>query len=148
MALFAITTFILFRFGLDRKTLSGSLAAGVLLATVLFAAILAINRLFVAERDEGGFDAFRLAPVDGTACGGAKAAALIVYLLGLELIAVPVFAIFFLDSWRGLPAAGRGARAGRRRARGDRGAGVVDRRQLPSPRPARAARAAAAPRPA
>jgi heme exporter protein B len=103
MALFAITTFVLFRYGLDRTTLSGSLAAGVLLATVLFAAILAINRLFVAERDEGGFDAIRLAPVDGTALGGAKAAALMVYLLVLEAITLPVFAIFFLDSWSGLP---------------------------------------------
>jgi heme exporter protein B len=107
MALFAITTFVLFRYGLDRNALSGSLAAGVLLATVLFAAILAINRLFVAERDEGGFDAIRLAPVDGTALGAAKASALIVYLLVLEAIAVPVFAVFFLDSWSGLaPLAG------------------------------------------
>jgi heme exporter protein B len=98
MALFAVTAFVLFRYGLDRSSLSGSLAAGVLLATVLFAAILAINRLFVAERDEGGFDAIRLAPVDGTALLAAKAAALIVYLVVLELIAVPIFAIFFLDS--------------------------------------------------
>src|ERR671934_530812 len=107
MALFAVTTFVLFRFGLDRTSLSGSLAAGVLLATVLFAAILAINRLFVAERDEGGFDAIRLAPVDGTALLAAKATALVVYLLVLEAIAVPVFAVFFLDSWVGLaPLAG------------------------------------------
>jgi heme exporter protein B len=107
MALFAITTFVLFRYGLDRTTLSGSLAAGVLLATVLFAAILAINRLFVAERDEGGFDAIRLAPVDGTALGAAKAAALIAYLLIFEAIALPAFAIFFLHSWAGLgPLAG------------------------------------------
>ncbi|HEY7151543.1 MAG TPA: heme exporter protein CcmB [Solirubrobacterales bacterium] len=104
MALFAITTFVLFRFGLDRTTLSGGLAAGVLLATVLFAAILAINRLFVGERDEGGFDAIRLAPIDGTALGAAKAAALVVYLLVLEAIALPVFGVFFLDSWSGLPA--------------------------------------------
>ena len=41
MVLFAATTFVLFRFGLDRESLSGRLAAGVLLATVLFAAILA-----------------------------------------------------------------------------------------------------------
>jgi heme exporter protein B len=102
MALFAVTTFVLFRYGLDRESLSGSLAAGVLLATVLFAAILAINRLFVAERDEGGFDAIRLAPVDGTALFVAKAAALIVYLLVLEAIAVPVFAVFFLDDWTAL----------------------------------------------
>jgi heme exporter protein B len=107
MALFAVTTFVLFRFGLDRSALSGSLAAGVLLATVLFAAILAINRLFVTERDEGGFDAIRLAPVDGTALLGAKAVALVVYLVVLEAIALPVFAIFFLDTWSGIaPVAG------------------------------------------
>jgi heme exporter protein B len=103
MALFAVTTFVLFRFGLDRTGLSGSLAAGVLLATVLFAAILAINRLFVAEREEGGFDAIRLAPVDGTALLGAKAVALVVYLVVLEAIALPVFGIFFLDTWAGIP---------------------------------------------
>ena len=36
------------------------------LATLLFAAVLGINRLFVAEREEGGFDAIRLAPIDRT----------------------------------------------------------------------------------
>ena len=107
MVLFAVTTFVLFRYGLDRQSLAGGLAAGVLLATVLFAAILAINRLFVTERDEGGFDAIRLAPVDGTALLGAKAAALVIYLVVLEAIALPVFAIFFLDTWSGIaPVAG------------------------------------------
>ena len=98
MALFAVTTFVIFRFGLDRTSLSGSLAAGVLWATLLFAAVLGINRLFVAEREEGGFDAIRLAPIDRTVLFAAKAAALLVYLLALELIVVPVFALFFLDS--------------------------------------------------
>jgi heme exporter protein B len=102
MVLFAVSTFILFRFGLDRTTLEGSLAAGVLLATVLFAAILAVNRLFVAERDQGGFDAIRLAPVDGTALFAAKVAALVAYLVVLELVTVPVFAVFFLDEWAAL----------------------------------------------
>ena len=102
MVLFAVSAFVLFRFGLDRTTLEGGLAAGVLLATVLFAAILAINRLFVAERDQGGFDAIRLAPVDGTALFAAKAAALVAYLVVLELITVPVFAVFFLDGWKAL----------------------------------------------
>jgi heme exporter protein B len=103
MALFAVTTFVLFRFGLDRTSLQGGLAAGVLLATLLFAAILAINRLFVAERDQGGFDVIRLAPIDGTALLAAKATALVVYLVALELIAVPVFALFFLDGAAALP---------------------------------------------
>ncbi|MGI8461747.1 MAG: heme exporter protein CcmB [Solirubrobacterales bacterium] len=102
MALFAITTFIVFRYGLDREQLAGSLAAGVLLVTILFAALLAINRVFVAEREQGGFDSIRLAPVDGTALYAAKVSALLVYLFVLELIAVPVFGLFFLESWSGL----------------------------------------------
>jgi heme exporter protein B len=107
MALFAVTTFVIFRFGLDRTSLEGSLAAGVLLVTVLFAALLAINRLFVAERDEGGFDAIRLAPVEATSLFIAKVLALLVYLAILEAIALPVFAGFFLKDVAGLlPLAG------------------------------------------
>jgi heme exporter protein B len=98
MALFAVTTFVIFHFGLDRASLSGSLAAGVLWATLLFAAVLGINRLFVAERDEGGFEAIRLAPIDRTSLLAAKSAALLIYMLALELVTVPVFALFFLDS--------------------------------------------------
>jgi heme exporter protein B len=103
MALFAATTFVLFRFGLDRESLSGGLAAGVLLATILFAAILAINRVFVSEREQGGFDLVRLAPVDATALFAAKVAVLFVYLMALELIAVPLFGLFFLDGLSGAP---------------------------------------------
>jgi len=102
MALFAVTTMVIFRYGLDRDRLAGSLAAGVLLVTVLFAAILAINRVFVAEREQGGFDAIRLAPVDATALYAAKVVALSLYLALLELVAVPVFGVFFLDDWSGL----------------------------------------------
>ena len=103
MALFATTTFVIFRFGLDRTSLEGDLAAGVLVVTLLFAALLAINRLFVPEREEGGFDLVRLAPLDRTALFGAKATALVLYLLALELVAVPIFALFFLGSAAALP---------------------------------------------
>jgi heme exporter protein B len=103
MILFAVTTFIIFRYGLDRTTLSGSLAGGVLWTTLLFAAILGINRIFVSELEEGGFDAIRLAPVDRTVLFTAKASALFIYLLVLELIVVPVFALFFLPDWSALP---------------------------------------------
>lgn len=102
MMLFATTIYVIFRFALDRTTLDGGLAAGVLLVTILFAALLAINRLFVAEREQGGFEAVRLAPVDGTALFFAKAVALLVYLVALEVVALPVFGIFFLDEWAGL----------------------------------------------
>jgi heme exporter protein B len=102
MVLFAVTVFVIFRFGIDRTELEGDLAAGVLLTTLLFAAILAVNRLFVAEREEGGFDLIRLAPVDRSVLFAAKGTALIVYLSILELVTVPIFAVFFLDSGAGL----------------------------------------------
>jgi heme exporter protein B len=103
MVLFAVTTFIIFRYGLDRTTLSGSLAGGVLWTTLLFAAILGINRIFVSELEEGGFDAIRLAPVDRTVLFASKASALFIYLCVLELIVVPVFALFFLSDLSALP---------------------------------------------
>jgi heme exporter protein B len=96
MVLLAVVTFVIFHFGLNRATIDGQLAAGVLTATLLFAAVLGINRLFVAEREQGGFDAFLLAPVDRTAMLLAKAAALFLFLSALEVIAVPAFALFLL----------------------------------------------------
>ena len=102
MVLFAVTTFVIFRFGLDRTALSGSLASGVIWTTLLFAAVLGINRIFLPEREEGGFDAFRLAPVDRPAHFAAKPAVLFLYLAVLEVIVVPVFAVFFLQEWSGL----------------------------------------------
>jgi heme exporter protein B len=105
MAIFAVTTFVIFHFGLDRDRLEGELAAGVLWVTLLFAAILGINRLFVAEREQGGFDGILMAPIERTSLLVAKAAALFTYLLALELIALPVFALFFLSDgfWDALP---------------------------------------------
>ena len=103
MALFAVTTFVIFRFALDRTELEGGLAAGVLVVTLLFASILAINRLFVAEHEEGGFELVRLAPLDRTVLFAAKASALFIYLIVLELVTVPIFAVFFLDSAAALP---------------------------------------------
>jgi heme exporter protein B len=96
MVLFSLVTFVIFHFALNRATIEGQLAAGVLTATLLFAAMLAINRLFVAEREQGGFDAFLLAPVDRTALLLAKAGALFTFLLVLEVVAVPAFALLLL----------------------------------------------------
>ena len=102
MVLFAVTTFVIFRFGLDQTQLSGSLAGGVLWTTLLFASILGINRIFVSELEEGGFDLFRLAPVASNVFFAAKSAALFIYLTMLEVIVVPVFALFFLPDWAAL----------------------------------------------
>jgi heme exporter protein B len=105
MALFSVATFVIFHFALNRAAVAGQLAAGVLTATLLFAAMLAVNRLFVAEREQGGFDGFLLAPVDRTAMLVGKACVLFVFLVVLELVAVPAFALLLLRGglWHPLP---------------------------------------------
>ncbi len=96
MSLLSTTTFVVFHFGLDRSSVEGELAAGVLWVTLLFAAMLGINRLFVAEQEEGGFDGFLLAPIDRSAMLLAKVVALLIYLVALELVALPAFALLLL----------------------------------------------------
>ncbi len=93
MALFSVTTFVVFHFALQQRSVDGDLAAGILVVTLLFATILGINRLYVADREEGGFDAFLLAPVDRTALGVAKALTLFAFLVLVEFVMVPAFAI-------------------------------------------------------
>ncbi len=96
MALFTLTVFVLFHFGLDRDSLDGELASGVLWVTLLVAAVIGVSRLFAAEREQGGIEALLLAPVDRTALFLAKAAALFLYLLALEVVAVPAFGLLLL----------------------------------------------------
>jgi heme exporter protein B len=96
MLMFVVSAFVLFHFGLDRDRLSGDLASGVLWVTLLLAAVLGMNRMFVTEREQGGFDAFLLAPVDRTAMFVAKALTLFAFLVVVEVVAVLAFAVMLL----------------------------------------------------
>jgi heme exporter protein B len=96
MALFSVVVFVLFHFGLDRNEIEGSLASGVLWVTLLLAAVLGVSRLAASESEGGAVDGLLLAPIDRTAVYVAKAAALFLYLLALEVIALPAFAVLLL----------------------------------------------------
>jgi heme exporter protein B len=96
MSLFAVTTFVVFHFALNRNSIDGDEAAGILWVTLLFAAMLGINRLFVADADQGGFDGFLIAPVERSALLLAKAGTLLAYLVVLEIVAVPAFSLLLL----------------------------------------------------
>jgi len=96
MALFGVTTLVVFHFSLQRNTVEGDLAAGVLVVTLLFASMLGVNRLFVADHEDGGFDGFLLAPVDRTALLVAKALALGAFLVVVEIVLVPAFGLLLL----------------------------------------------------
>ena len=88
-----------------RRRSSGNLASGILWVTLLFAAVLGINRLFVSEREEGGFDGFLLAPVDRTSLFVAKALVLFAFLAAVEVFVLAAFAILLLgpSPWPPLP---------------------------------------------
>jgi heme exporter protein B len=96
MALFSVTVFVLFHFGLDRDEVEGDIASGALWVTILLATVLGVNRLFAAEREGGALDGVLLAPIDRTSIYIAKAVTLYLYLLVLELVAVPAFALLLL----------------------------------------------------
>jgi heme exporter protein B len=107
MALFSVTTLVVFHFALQRGQVDGDLAAGVLWVTLLFAAMLGTSRLFVADHEEGGLDGFLLAPVDRTALLVAKALSLFAFLVALEIVAVPAFALLLLGPTPGAGAIAR-----------------------------------------
>ena len=136
MTLFTLTVYVLFHFGLDRDSLDGELASGVLWVTLLLAAVIGVTRLFAAEREQGGIDALLLAPVDRTALFLAKAGALFLFLVAVEVVAVPAFGLLLLGPGLGgtlpeLPLVLLLANAGHR-------LGGRSRRRRSPPRPARA----------
>lgn len=98
MSLFSVTTYVLMHFAIQQDTVTGALASGVLWVTLLFASVLGINRLFVADAEQGGFDGFLLSPADRSALLVAKALALFIYMTVLELVAIPAFALLLLGS--------------------------------------------------
>jgi heme exporter protein B len=94
MLLFVVATFVVFHFALPED--SSKLAAqGLLWVALLFTALLGLTRAFVAERDQRLFDALVLAPCDRSAIWAAKTVAVLAFLGAAELVALPVFALFF-----------------------------------------------------
>jgi heme exporter protein B len=94
MLLFVVATLVVFHFALPSG--SSQLAAqGLLWVALLFTALLGLTRAFVAERDQRLLDALVLAPCDRSAIWAAKGIAVLGFLVAAELVALPVFALFF-----------------------------------------------------
>lgn len=94
MLVFVVAVFVVFHFSLPAR--SSDLAAGGLLwVAIVFTALLALGRAFVPEREQRVLDALVLAPSDRSAIWVAKSVATLAFLVLAELVALPVFAIFF-----------------------------------------------------
>jgi heme exporter protein B len=93
MALFVVSVLVAFRFVLTEDQTDA--AAGLLWVAIIFTALLGLGRAFVPEHEQGVLDALVLAPCDRSAIWLGKLVATLVFLVLVELIALPAFALFF-----------------------------------------------------
>lgn len=69
------------------------LAPGILWVAFTFAAVLAMNRSFVREREQGGLEGLLLSPVSRDAIFMGKALGSFIFMLVVEAALLPVFAV-------------------------------------------------------
>jgi heme exporter protein B len=89
MLLFAVATLVVFHYASEQGGL------GLLWVALLFAALLGLARAFVAEREQHLLDALVLSPCDRSAIWLGKAIAVLGFLVAVELVALPAYALFF-----------------------------------------------------
>jgi heme exporter protein B len=69
--------------------------AGFLWITILFAGLIGFARTFEVERTEGALDALLLIPLDRSGLFAAKALSNLAFIVIVQLVLIPVFALFF-----------------------------------------------------
>ncbi len=91
---FGLIVVVVFNFGLNRTP--GSLepvAPGLLWVAYAFIGVLAMNRAFTREMEQGGLDGLLAAPVSRDAIFLGKALGSLIFMLVIEAILLPVFAV-------------------------------------------------------
>lgn len=94
MLLFVVSALVVFHFALPESA-GDDAARGLLWIAILFTALLGLGRVYAAEREQGGLDGLLLAPSDRSVIWLAKTSSVVVFLLVMEVIAVPAFALFY-----------------------------------------------------
>jgi heme exporter protein B len=94
MLLFVVAVFVVFHFSLPASS-SQLAASGLLWVAILFTALLGLGRAFVPEREQRVLDALVLTPADRSAIWVAKSLATLTFLVLAELVALPLYALFF-----------------------------------------------------
>jgi heme exporter protein B len=95
MLVFSLLIIFIFNFALDlNPKILQDVTGGVLWSTFAFAGTLGLNRSMSVEKDRGCLDGLLLAPVDRSAIYFGKVIANLVFMLTIELILLPLFAIF------------------------------------------------------
>jgi len=94
MLLFVLSTLVVFRFALSKET-GDDAAYGLLWIAIVFTALLGLARAWVPEHEHGVLDGLVLAPCDRSAIWLGKSLATLAFLLAAQVVALPIFALFF-----------------------------------------------------
>ena len=94
MLLFVASVFVVFHFAVP-GTPSKLETSGLLWVAILFTALLGLGRAFVPEREQRTMDGLVLAPCDRSAIWLAKSLATLAFLVAAEVVALPLYALFF-----------------------------------------------------
>lgn len=102
MMIFAFLVIVIFAFAFDptRQNLTFILP-GVIWVAFIFAALLGLNRSFVAERINDCLHGLMLAPVDRSAIYFGKLLANLIFTLVVEAVSLPLFFVLFNYSLQG-----------------------------------------------
>lgn len=102
---FALVILLLFSFAFDPTAdTTREISGGLLWLVFAFAGALILNRSFARELENDCLDALICSPVPSAALFLGKAAANYVLLLGIEVVCLPVFGVFYNVRWTQQPA--------------------------------------------
>ncbi len=97
---FALVILLLFSFAFDPTAeQTRAISGGLLWLVFAFAGALILNRSFARELPNDCLDALIAAPVSGAALYLGKALANALLLVGIELVCLPVFGVFYNVGW-------------------------------------------------
>jgi heme exporter protein B len=102
---FAALVLVIFNFARDPTALSATdLAPSALWVTFALASMVALNRAFTIERENGALDGLLVAPVSREAIFVGKLLANLAFVGTVELVTLPLFTLFFnVTLWAVLP---------------------------------------------
>ncbi|NOH04449.1 MAG: ABC transporter permease [Chloroflexi bacterium] len=99
MLVFSMLVILIFNFALELDVkVRQSVTAGVLWTTFAFAGTLGLNRSMAVEKDRGCMDGLLLAPVDRSAIFFGKAISNLAFMLVVEVIVVPMYAMLYNET--------------------------------------------------
>lgn len=94
--IFSLLTIVIFNFALDPTSETvGFIAPGILWVSFVFGGVLGLNRSFAIENINNNFQGILLAPISRDSFFFGKVISNFVFMLSVEALVLPIFAVFF-----------------------------------------------------